>query len=375
MALGLSTPCGKVSGRPLMEQRGAIDRLKLWLVPRTRGGWVLTALLLLLVFCTLAYSARDTLYKTYSGLQPDTTPHGGPAFEASEKLELTKTAGGAMVTLKWAYAEEKDVVLGYDLEDLKDERHVAGHPAGLLVANIRLSDESGTEIRLPDLGSQQYHLMGMRNSIQAHFKAKESLEPSEKHRFRLEISLMESVPGSREFRGPNGQERPPPEPVGRPLVFGFEIPVRPDSVVEVNQKATAKGVTLTLDRVINSPGRPLGVFCYEPPDEEHVWTIYGGKGTYLQGWGMSHAMAYIPPAKCQKLMLEAPVEDLSMVEVTMIEGMPDCRSVNTLEALEACERKIGNKMIRGLWRFEFKVPDSAGGDRPPREAEGDGGGA
>lgn len=159
MALGLSTPCGKVSGRPLMEQRGAIDRLKLWLVPRTRGGWVLTALLLLLVFCTLAYSARDTLYKTYSGLQPDTTPHGGPAFEASEKLELTKTAGGAMITLKWAYAEEKDVVLGYDLEDLKDERHVAGHPAGLLVANIRLSDESGTEIRLPDLGSQQYHLL------------------------------------------------------------------------------------------------------------------------------------------------------------------------------------------------------------------------
>jgi len=30
-----------------------------------------------------------------------------------------------MVTLKWAYAEEKDVVLGYDLEDLKDGRHVA----------------------------------------------------------------------------------------------------------------------------------------------------------------------------------------------------------------------------------------------------------
>ena len=280
-----------------------------------------------------------------------------------------------MVTLKWAYAQEKDVVLGYDLEDLKDGRHVAGHPAGLLVANIRLSDESGTEIRLPDLGSQQFHLMDMRHSIQAHFKAKESLEPSEKHRFRLEVSLMESVPGSREFRGPNGQERPPPEPVGKPLVFGFEIPVRPVSVVEVNQKATAKGVTLTLDRVINSPGKPLGVFCYEPPDEERVWTLSGGEGTYLEGFGMSHTMSYIPPAKCQKLQLEAPVEDLSMVEVTMIEGMPDCRSVKTFAAFEACERKIENKMIRGLWRFGLDVPNPAGGDRPPREADGGGGGA
>jgi hypothetical protein len=50
-------------------------------------------------------------------------------------------------------------------------------------------------------------------------------------------------------------------------------------VVEVNQKARAKGVTLRLERVLNSPGRPRAVICYEPPDDKHSWFIYGGKGT------------------------------------------------------------------------------------------------
>jgi hypothetical protein len=70
MALGLSTPSGKATGRGRMEPRGAIDRLKRLLVPSSCGGWVLAALLLLVVFCAWAYSARDDLYKAYLGLQP-----------------------------------------------------------------------------------------------------------------------------------------------------------------------------------------------------------------------------------------------------------------------------------------------------------------
>jgi hypothetical protein len=53
-----------------------------------------------------------------------------------------------------------------------------------------------------------------------------------------------------------GQKAPPPEPVGEPFVFEFEIPVLPAPVVEVNQKDTANGITLTLERVMDSPGRP-----------------------------------------------------------------------------------------------------------------------
>ena len=84
-------------------------------------------------------------------------------------------------------------------------------------------------------------------------------------------------------------------------------------VVDVNKKATAKGVTLGLDRVIDSPGRPRAVICYEPPDDEHYWFSYGGGG-YLPRWleqewlGRDRLDEGVPPGKCQKLMLEGPAE-------------------------------------------------------------------
>ena len=76
------------------------------------------------------------------------------------------------------------------------------------------------------------------------------LEPGEGHRFRLEIPLVE------EALVPLEEKRLSPEPIpGTPFVFVFEIPVRPDSVVEAGQKETPTGTTLTLERVIDSPIR------------------------------------------------------------------------------------------------------------------------
>jgi hypothetical protein len=65
-------------------------------------------------------------------------------------------------------------------------------------------------------------------------------------------------------------------------------------------------------------------------------------------------MTGVPPAKCQKLMLEAPVGGRTSVEVTMVEGQPDCPYSNA-EAAIACEKKIGFRTIRGPWRFEFEA--------------------
>jgi hypothetical protein len=203
-------------------------------------------------------------------------------------------------------------------------------------------------------------------SFKAAFNADEGLEPAERHRFRLEVSLVEAVLPSREFWGPNGEERPPPEPVGKPFDFDFQIPVRGATVVEVDQKDTASGVTLTLDRVIDSPGMPEAIVCYEAPDNEHTWAISGGEGAYAVGdWGTE--MQEVPPAKCQRLQLEGPLEGRTLVEVSSLEGMPDCRAAKP-EDYEACDKKIGDKMIRGPWRFEFEVPDPAGGDPAPPEA-------
>jgi hypothetical protein len=358
-----------------MDPHGATERLKTWLVPSSCGGWVLTAFLLVVVLCTWAYSARDDLYKTYLGLQPDAQDVGPAAFAAGERLELKKTASGARVTLNLVYAEEQYVVVGYEVEDLQDQRRVAGHPAELQpllgfgngkptpreekylkkhdlgIDVVALTDESGTKYRMVNNSGMTSE--GPDNMVEGPlqnmvaFKPGQRLEPSEKHRFHLEVPLLEAAVV------PMEEKQLPPEPFpGKPFVFDFEIPVRPVPVVEVDQKETVSGVTLTLDRVINSLGRPQAVFCYDAPDDEHSWTLYGGKGTYLGGWGSSGSMESVPPAECQTLQLKSHLDGRSSLEVAAIEGTPDCRSVR-VEALEACDKKIGEKTIRGPWRFEF----------------------
>jgi hypothetical protein len=341
-----------------------------WHVPRGGAGWLLAALSVLLM-CTGIYAARDTLLQSFQGMLPGAEE--GPLSDASQRLGPQKTAGGARVTLKRAYAEEKAVVVGVVVEDLEGDRSIAGHPAEL-EPDFRLTDESGTEFRLDSLGGY-VSVTDAPKAFKAGFNTEEGLEPAQKHRFRLEVSLVEAVTPSREFWGPNGEERPPPEPVGKPFVFDFRIPVQGAPVVEVGQKDTASGVTLTLDRVIDSPGKPEAIVCYEAPDDEHSWFISSGEGTYAAGdwWGTE--IQGVPPAKCQTLQLEGPLEGRTLVEVAMLEGMPDCRAVRA-EALEACDKKIGDRTIRGPWRFEFEVPDPAGGaPNAPREAPGGRGGA
>jgi hypothetical protein len=351
-----------------------------WPVPWARADWLLVALSVLLM-CVGAYAAGDTLLKTFGGMPP--VFDNEALSDESQRLGPQKSAGGGRVTLKRAYAEEKAVVVGVVVEDLEGDRSIAGHPAQLDAgphdegatdewSGFRLTDESGTEFKLDSLEVQEGTTHAPK-SFKAGFNAVGGLEPAEKHRFRLEVSLVEAVLPSREFWGSHGEERPPPEPVGKPLVFDFQIPVRGAPVVEVGQKETTSGVTLTLDRVIDSPGKPEAVVCYEAPDDEHTWAISGGEGTYAVGdWGTE--MQDVPPAKCQKLQLKGPLEGRTLVEVTSLEGMPDCRAVNP-EDYEACDKKIGDRTIRGPWRFEFEVPDPAGDVNPAREADGGGGGA
>jgi len=67
--------------------------------------------------------------------------------------------------------------------------------------------------------------------------------------------------GGEEAVVPLEEKRLPPEPFpGKPFVFDFEIPVRPDPVAQVGQKEAAKGVTPTLDRVSDSPVG-VGLVC------------------------------------------------------------------------------------------------------------------
>jgi hypothetical protein len=88
----------------------------------------------------------------------------------------------------------------------------------------------------------------------------------------------------------------------------------------------------------------------------------------VEGEFSEDEMSSIPPAKCQKLMLEAPAEGRTSFEVRMLEGEPDC-PYNNVKDFEACYEKIGYRAIRGPWKFEFKVPSPAGGAGPEWEAD------
>jgi hypothetical protein len=339
-------------------------------------------------------SARQALSETSQGFQPSSGK--GPAYNASEKLQLTKTEEGARVNLNWVYAEENYVSIGYQVEDLKDNRRVAGHPAELQpllgfgygkptprekkylkkynlgTDIVALTDERGAKFRMVDNSMETSGgpkpVQGPLENLVA-FKPKGELKSTKENDFRLQIPLYESA-----VVGLQGKKPPPPEPFpGEPFVFQFEVPVHAVSVVDVNQKATAKGVTLRLDRVIDSPGRPRAVICYQPPDDKHYWFSYGGEGTFQGGWSTSGwsgtgSMRAVPPGKCQKLMLEAPAEGRTSFEVRMLEGEPDC-PYNDAKSFEACYEKIGYRTIRGPWKFEFKVPNPAGGAGPEREAD------
>ena len=217
-----------------MDPRRATERLKAWLVPSSCGGWVLTGFLLLVVLCTWAYSARDDLYKTYLGLQPGAQEVGKKAYVAGDRLQMKKTAGGARVTLTSVYAEEQRVIVGYEVEDLTSGRRVGGHPAELQpllgfgygkptpreekylkkhdlgTDVVALTDERGIKFRMVNNSGETSE--GPDNMVEeplqnmVAFKPDQSLEPSEDHRFRLKVPLVESAVV------PIGEKQLPPEP-------------------------------------------------------------------------------------------------------------------------------------------------------------------
>ncbi len=176
------------------------------------------------------------------------------------------------------------------------------------------------------------------------FKPSEGLEPGGGHRFGLKVVLQEEPIFPPGFEGeieapPDGRDR-----LG-PYAFDFEIPVRPVPVVEVGQRETAAGVTMTLERVLNSPGKPQAVVCFEPPDDDYEWR----PSTAPTGFQTEEPLPVDGLGDgCWALTLEDPVEGRSSVKVTELFGYP-----RTEKAMQ--EDEDGGQ-IKGPWTFEFEAP-------------------
>jgi hypothetical protein len=216
-------------------------------------------------------------------------------------------------------------------------------PEPVQLQPVIITEEGENEAKLPprvdltDGSSQDFDLIdGMTQypGAVAVFATPEGLESDRKHRFHLEVPLEEGAMGTLGDK-----------PVAGPFVFDFEVPVRPVPVVEVGQKATVEGVTLTLERVVNSPGRPQAIVCIEAPDDEHAWT------PRLERNGLPVDAATAPLRLgdgCWSLTMGAPVEGRSSVTVAYLDGFP--KNVQG-------EGPVRLKKITGPWRFEFEVPN------------------
>jgi hypothetical protein len=173
-------------------------------------------------------------------------------------------------------------VIGYSVEDLRDNRRdyendaelrpilATGPSSALPPHTVDITDGGGRDFRTIDgttfVSDPPFILRGPVANT-AVFAVPENLEPGEKHSFRFEVPLEEAPifpPGANRVQDE-------PDPIIGPFVFDFEIPVHPVRVVELDREVEANGLTLTLDRVVQSPGRPQAISCFEPPDDEHMW--------------------------------------------------------------------------------------------------------
>ena len=314
-------------------------------LPKTRTGLALAAALFVL-FGTGAYAASSLVYEEFRIQLPGAE---GPVY--GEQLGLQQTADGVKVSLEWAYADSRNVVVAYDIDDLKDNRRVAGRPAELASADmvaldrVRLTDESGTTFISTDGQGAASGTLDPLEEVPASgvYAPKKAIEPG-KHRFRLSIPVVaQALPSYDRW-----------EPVGKPFVFDFEIPVRPAPIVEVNQTVEADGVALTLERVADSPARPEARVCYGAADMDYDWYISGEEGPSNGVAGLGFEPGLGESRACSTMLLPDSLEGRSTVTVDRVDGTPRCPPDDDSGCRVDPSRV---KTFEGPWTFEFTAPE------------------
>ena len=265
----------------------------------------------------------------------------GPRTE----VDQTRTGDGVRVTLRWAYADERSVAVGLDTQHLDGSQG----PDSVLFEPSLWDDTAGDEAKLPpymkitDASGQDFDTVGGgtllgpgRTGARAVFDAPGNLAAGGEHAFRLTVPLYES--------GRSGVAGEKPD--AGPFVFRFEVPVRRAPAIEVNQEVEAKGITVTLKRVIDSPLLPQAIVCFEPPDDEHDWMPFL---TYETSYEEEVGSA---PQElgdgCWSLQMVAS-GDRSSVTVANLVGMPTGLSDSDKAGT------VTPKTVHGPWRFD--VPE------------------
>ena len=242
----------------------------------------------------------------------------------------------------WAYADARYSAVGLHTQRL-DGSDVVLQPS-------LWDDTVGNEAELPpylgvtDASGHHFDNVGGgtllgpdRAGADATFDAPEGIEPGREHRFRLEVPLVKEPRVGVKVSG---------KPNPGPFVFDFEIPVRPAPTIELNQRAEAEGVAMTLRRVVASPVVPQAVVCFEAPDDGHrraPW--FDDDGSYPKVGSAPQKLG----DGCWTVTMDRAVEGRASVAVASLEGMP----TGPLDSGQTC---VNPKTIRGPWTFGFEAP-------------------
>ena len=333
-------PWRKIEER--LDARGATPaRRRPRFVPRTPLRVALAAALVLL-FGVGAYAGFPMVQDVFREALP-----GGAGSDVGAEIGQERTDGGAKVTLEYAYADAEFVVVGYTVQDMKQDRTFGRFPSQL-TPRVDLTDGTGRDFDLVQ-GSVTYRADDPDDLKQpkpnvAIFKPSEGLEPGGGHRFSLKVALREDPIVPPGFKGMIEAPRDGLDRLG-PYEFDFEVPVRPVPVVRVGQTETVEGIAMTLERVLNSPGKPQAVVCFEPPDDGHLWR----PSTAPTGFQTEEPLPVErAEGDCWALTLEDPVEGRSSVKVTELFGYP--------RAEKAMQGDEDGRRIQGPWTFEFEAP-------------------
>ena len=354
-------PWAQIEGRLEARVAAPVRRTRRF-VPKTRAGLALAAALVVL-FGMGAYAGFPLVYDVFQ----EALPGSSTGRDVGTEIGQEQAADGAKVTLEYAYADAGFVVVGYTVQDTREDQASEGHPSELsplqiddtgrtpaeeeaeLPPRVDLTDGTGQDFDLIQ-GSATYSADDPGDLAQpkpnvAVFAPSDRLETGEKHKFRLKVALEEQPIFPPGWQGEIEAPRDGWDRIG-PIAFDFEVPVRPVPVVEVGQKETVGGVTLNLERVLNSPGKPQAIVCFEPPNDDYEWR----PSTAPTGFQTQEPLP-VDPLKddCWSLTIEAPVEGPSSVKVTEIFGSPRTE--------KAKQEYDGEKEIKGPWTFEFAVPE------------------
>jgi hypothetical protein len=343
----------------LQPQRRALRRAP-WM-PATRLGWAGLMLGAILLFGGVAYALNPALSQVFRQFFPGWR-HIEEAHLAQE-LHLSQTLDGVTVTLERAYADANEIVVGYTVKGLTDQR--------LHVSRINLTDEQGTVFsEMAGAGvTGASDILGVQlppgeGAYVTSFDASPVEGTPASLRLRLTMHLAKLVPVD---QAPPTPTTPLTEPssstvivvpamtlreeiVGGPFTFDFSVPFIPGRTVEVQQTVEAAGVAVRLKRVVITPSETRATVCFEPSDGgTREWTLIAaldaGDGQELFA-GMVSRLSGDGEANCHRVTYPAALTRRSGLWTLTVTELIGCDPTRPGEDVR----------LAGPWVFRFTVP-------------------